>query len=306
MSCSTEKIVSKSNAYVLQMRQPVQSTSPSINISHHSPTVTASTSTTTATAAAVAVSTISKSSLDNIVCSKQQSNPMTSRISIEMRDQNTIPHPEAANVVDYDDNYMPPTELIQSGMWWRHLVAGALAGAVSRTCTAPLDRTKVMLQVKGAQFNTINACMRHMMNEGGFLSLWRGNGMNVMKIAPESALKFLAYEQSKLAIKSEAYGELDIGKRFIAGSIAGSLSQTVIYPLEVLKTRLCLRHTGQYKGVIDAALKIFYHEGIKAFYRGYLPNLIGIIPYAGIDLAVYEVSVNKSLRRDFLFAFLGA
>jgi len=34
-----------------------------------------------------------------------------------------------------------------SGMWWRHLVSGGIAGAVSRTCTAPLDRIKVYLQV---------------------------------------------------------------------------------------------------------------------------------------------------------------
>lgn len=30
-------------------------------------------------------------------------------------------------------------------------------------------------------------------------------------------------------------------------------------------------------------------EGVPAFYKGYLPNMLSIVPYAGIDLAVYEV-----------------
>jgi hypothetical protein len=57
----------------------------------------------------------------------------------------------------------------------------------------------------------------------------------------------------------------------------------------VLKTRLALRKTGQYKSIADAAMKIYTKEGMRSFYRGYVPNLLGIIPYAGIDLAIYEV-----------------
>lgn len=85
--------------------------------------------------------------------------------------------------------------------------------------------------------------------------------------------------------------------RFVAGACAGGISQTTIYPLEVLKTRLALRKTGQYKGILDAAVKIYSREGLRSFYRGYVPNMLGIIPYAGIDLAVYETLKKKYLKK---------
>lgn len=72
-----------------------------------------------------------------------------------------------------------------------------------------------------------------MLREGGYSSLWRGNGINVLKIAPESALKFLAYEQIKRYIKGDDVRELEIHERLLAGSLAGGISQSTIYPLEV-------------------------------------------------------------------------
>ncbi|XP_036408412.1 calcium-binding mitochondrial carrier protein SCaMC-3b isoform X2 [Megalops cyprinoides] len=207
-------------------------------------------------------------------------------------------------MLDIGEHLTVPDEFSErerrSGVVWRQLVAGAMAGAVSRTGTAPLDRLKVFLQVHGSRNPRINlwTSVRRMVQEGGIQSLWRGNGINVLKIAPESAIKFMAYEQIKRLMRGDNENvSLRVQERFLAGSLAGATAQTIIYPMEVLKTRLTLRKTGQYSGMADCAKKILCNEGVLAFYRGYVPNTLGIIPYAGIDLAVYETLKNAWLQR---------
>ena len=45
-----------------------------------------------------------------------------------------------------------------------------------------------------------------------------------------------------------------------------------------------------HSGILDCGKKLYQNGGLSVFFRGYIPNLLGILPYAGIDLAVYEVS----------------
>ncbi|XP_075414957.1 mitochondrial adenyl nucleotide antiporter SLC25A24 isoform X2 [Tenrec ecaudatus] len=196
--------------------------------------------------------------------------------------------------IDIGDSLTIPDEFTEdeklSGQWWRQLLAGGVAGAVSRTSTAPLDRLKIMMQVHGSKSEKMNLVggFRQMVKEGGIRSLWRGNGTNVIKIAPETAVKFWAYEQYKKLLTEEGQ-KVGTLERFLSGSMAGATAQTFIYPMEVFKTRLAVAKTGQYSGIFDCAKKILKHEGMGALYKGYIPNLLGIIPYAGIDLAVYEL-----------------
>ena len=100
-------------------------------------------------------------------------------------------------------NDLPSTNIIaiketRGTTWYKNLVSGAIAGGVSRTFTAPFDRLKTVMQVMGSRKQiTIKGGFQYMLNEGGVTSLWRGNGMNVIKVAPEVALKFAFYEEVK-------------------------------------------------------------------------------------------------------------
>lgn len=103
------------------------------------------------------------------------------------------------------------------------------------------------------------------------------------------------------------YNHIDSLEKILSLLLSFSLSVcflclSVISLLKVLKTRLTLRRTGQYSGILDCAKQILQKEGVTAFYKGYLPNMLGIIPYAGIDLAVYEVRRTHTHKRSALAA----
>ncbi|XP_068083445.1 mitochondrial adenyl nucleotide antiporter SLC25A23-like [Anabrus simplex] len=144
-----------------------------------------------------------------------------------------------------------------------------------------------LVMAHGKKGSSMRLVIVEMVKEGGVLSFWRGNGINILKLTPETGLKFACYDAVKHKIKGNQK-EFTIYQRFIAGSAAGCVTQTVLYPMEVVRTRLTLRKTGQYSGMVDAAMKMYKIEGRRCFFLGYCANVIGIIPFAGVDLSVYE------------------
>ncbi|KAM7250928.1 hypothetical protein ACFE04_022811 [Oxalis oulophora] len=183
----------------------------------------------------------------------------------------------------------------------RYLIAGGVAGATSRTATAPLDRLKVNLQVQTARADIMPA-VRKIWREGGIVGFFRGNGLNVVKVAPESAIRFYTYEMLKRVIvkaKGED-AEIGAGGRLLAGGIAGAVAQMAIYPMDLVKTRLqtFVSVGGKVPNVGAMSRDIWVQEGPRVFYRGLVPSLLGMIPYAGIDLAVYETL--KDLAKKYM------
>jgi len=214
--------------------------------------------------------------------------------------ENIYQHWERVCLVDIGEHAVIPEGISKHVNASKYLIAGGVAGAVSRTATAPLDRLKVVMQVQTTRTRIVPA-IKDIWKGGRFAGFFRGNGLNVMKVTPESAIRFYVFEMLKTAIV-EARGaeKSDIGAfgRLIAGGFAGAVAQTAIYPMDLVKTRLQTYTCpgGKVPSLPRLSKDIWVHEGPRAFYRGLVPSLLGMIPYAGIDLAAYETLKDMSRK----------
>ncbi|KAF4121644.1 solute carrier family 25 (mitochondrial phosphate transporter), member 23/24/25/41 [Geosmithia morbida] len=208
-----------------------------------------------------------------------------------------------------------------------YFLAGAIAGGVSRTATAPLDRLKVYLLVntsepknatataeslKKGRFTSatksatkpIGTAVREIYRSGGIPGFFAGNGLNVIKIMPETAIKFGSYEAAKRACANfEGHGDpskISSYSKFTAGGLAGMVAQFCVYPVDTLKFRLqCETVQGGLKGsalVRQTAIKMYSDGGLRACYRGVTMGLVGMFPYSAIDMGMFEL-LKKTYRR---------
>ncbi|KDD76091.1 hypothetical protein H632_c360p1 [Helicosporidium sp. ATCC 50920] len=139
--------------------------------------------------------------------------------------------------------------------------------------------------------------MRHMWRSEGLRGLFVGNGLNCMRIIPNSAIKFFTYEQ--LSRKIGHYlidhhggdGTLTPLQRLTAGAGAGIIAMSTTYPLDMVRGRISVQSAGQapmYRGMGHAISVIVRQEGVLALWRGWLPSVIGVVPYVGLNFSVYE------------------
>ncbi|KAK4801042.1 hypothetical protein SAY86_021529 [Trapa natans] len=180
----------------------------------------------------------------------------------------------------------------------RRLISGGIAGAISRTAVAPLETIRTHLMV-GSSGHSTTEVFHNIMKTDGWKGLFRGNLVNVIRVAPSKAIELFAYDtvNKMLSPKPGEQPRLSIPPSLIAGACAGVSSTICTYPLELVKTRLTIQR-GVYKGLLDAFVKIAREEGLSELYRGLAPSLIGVIPYAATNYFAYD-TLRKAYRKAF-------
>eukprot|EP01080_Neovahlkampfia_damariscottae_P001303 gene1303-11387_t len=75
------------------------------------------------------------------------------------------------------------------------------------------------------------------------------------------------------------------------GGAAGAVGATAVYPIDLVKTRMQNQREGHrlYKNSGDCFKQIYAKEGLRGFYRGLVPQLVGVTPEKAIKLVVNDI-----------------
>ncbi|KAF5938460.1 hypothetical protein HYC85_022719 [Camellia sinensis] len=197
-----------------------------------------------------------------------------------------------------------------------------------------LELEHVLTEMSPRQYRGIFHALSTVFREEGPRALYRGWLPSVIGVVsypvliPYVGLNFAVYESLKdWLIKSRPFGlventELSVTTKLACGAAAGTVGQTVAYPLDVIRRRMQMVGwkdaasvvTGdgkskaplEYSGMVDAFRKTVRHEGFGALYKGLVPNSVKRVhsPIHKFDFAAspFLLASDQSLGFYFLAA----
>ncbi|RMZ77507.1 hypothetical protein DV737_g4327, partial [Chaetothyriales sp. CBS 132003] len=193
---------------------------------------------------------------------------------------------------------------------WINPIAGAGAGLASGVVTCPLDVIKTKLQAQGgfatravkgeyptsAQvYNGISGTAKVIWREEGLRGMYRGLGPMLLGYLPTWAVYMTVYENTRdfWFDQCGSWWAARCGSSLTAGACSTILTN----PIWVVKTRLMsqsnkgapagMRAPWHYTSTVDAFGKMYRTEGIRSFYAGLTPALLGLT-HVAVQFPLYE------------------
>jgi solute carrier family 25 (adenine nucleotide translocator) protein 4/5/6/31 len=196
----------------------------------------------------------------------------------------------------------------------KDLAAGGVAGGISKTVVAPIERVKLLLQTQDShplirsgempRYKGIIDCFSRVASEQGIVSFWRGNMANVIRYFPTQAFNF-AFKDTIKGIFPKYSPQKEFWKFFVcnvaSGGLAGAGSLLIVYPLDFARTRLASDmgkgSSREFNGMLDCVRKVAARDGPIALYQGFGVSVQGIIVYRGAYFGLFDTA-KGSLFKD--------
>lgn len=193
------------------------------------------------------------------------------------------------------------------GLFAQDMILGGTSTSLSKTAMAPLERLKILFQTqsishqikKEEQYKGIINSFRRIIQDQGFLSLWRGNGINLIRYFPTQALNFAfkdVYKQVFMPIKGSDKKISNTNyaiRNMLCGGAAGATSLLGVYPLDLARTRITSdigkKGGTKYTSMRHCLKDVYSTEGgIRGLYKGFGISVCGIFPYRAVYFGGYE------------------
>lgn len=112
-----------------------------------------------------------------------------------------------------------------------------------------------------------------------------------------------AVSGAQQAANSILHSVLESVHHFGLGSIAGAFGAFMVYPIDLVKTRMQNQRSSRvgerlYNNSIDCAKKVIRNEGFTGLYSGVIPQLIGVAPEKAIKLTVNDLVRGALTDKD--------
>ncbi|KAI9914284.1 hypothetical protein PsorP6_007339 [Peronosclerospora sorghi] len=182
----------------------------------------------------------------------------------------------------------------------KYYIVGPSIFLAVRAAVYPSNLVKTRLQVQSklkplysGTFNAFSTILR----QEGVRGLYKGFGASTANVLIGN-LYISVYEKSRKVFKDyTAVGEKSAN--FFGGAVASLISQTIVVPLDIVSQRMMLNGQGQdvrklqekSRGLVTVAKQVFRSEGLRGFYKGYVPSIATYAPSSSIWWGSYGLLV---------------
>lgn len=153
--------------------------------------------------------------------------------------------------------------------------------------------------------------VNHVVSRTGFANFYRGFGPTILGMLPYAGMSFLTHDtvgdwlrhpavaqyttipesESTRAKKGSRRPQLTAAAELSSGALAGLVSQTSSYPLEVIRRRMQVGGAvgdGRRLGIVETASKIWLERGFRGYWVGLTIGYLKVVPMVATSFFVYE------------------
>eukprot|EP01059_Diplonema_ambulator_P017072 TRINITY_DN2906_c2_g1_i1.p1 TRINITY_DN2906_c2_g1~~TRINITY_DN2906_c2_g1_i1.p1 ORF type:complete len:325 (+),score=24.90 TRINITY_DN2906_c2_g1_i1:32-976(+) len=181
------------------------------------------------------------------------------------------------------------------------IYASTVAGALQTAFTYPLESLRQRLYMSDSLGHSLHGsgiphCIAKTYQQEGIRGFYRGLTVGLATGAPFVGVEMSTYELLQRRIPAEATGTERIPYHFAYGSMAGVLTQTILYPLDTIWRRMMSdgiflterRYTSSWHCIATT----LQSEGIQGLFAGVGANATRALPAAGIQFVAYDMLKN--------------